>query len=330
MANEPVKNRKTKVGLLLGTRGLVMSAQREHRAANADVLLELACKADAAGLDSVWVGDSLVSKPRLEPVAAMSAIAAVTTNVRIGTGVMLPALRNPVPLAHSLATADILSHGRLMIGAGVGGAFTPEQTQDWTAAGVDPKTRAGRFTEMVQIMKRLWTEEHVSFDGKHFTLNDVTLYPRPVQQKGVPLLLATHYRTGSERQALRAARFGDGIIGISDYPDDFAQTVAKVDEMAIAEGRDLSGFEHVYYMTVHIGDNYAKAKEEAEDFLVSYYGVNHWGDRWGPWGTPAEIVAKMHEFADAGANHLVVRFAAWDQRAQWQRFETEVLPAFDG
>lgn len=322
--------RKTKVGLLLGTRGLVMAAQREQRPANADVMLELARKADEAGLDSIWVGDSLVSKPRLEPVAAMSAIAAVTTNVRIGTGVMLPAIRHPVPLAHSLATADILSHGRLMIGAGVGGGFTPDQVKDWTSAGVDPKTRAGRFTEMVQIMKRLWTEEHVSFEGKHFQLEDVTLYPRPVQAGGVPLLLATHYRTGSERQALRAARYGDGIIGISDYPEDFARTVAKVDELALAEGRDLRGFEHVYYMTVHIGDDHAKAKEEAEDFLVSYYGVNHWGDRWGPWGTPDEVVARMREFANAGADHLVVRFAGWDQRAQWERFEAEVLPGFDG
>ena len=322
--------RKTKVGLLLGTRGLVMAAQRDRRAANADVMLDLARAADAAGLDSVWVGDSLVSKPRLEPVAAMAAIAAVTTKVRIGTGVMLPAIRHPVPLAHSLATVDVLSHGRLTIGAGVGGAFTPEQAQDWTAAGVDPKTRAGRFTEMVQIMKRLWTEEHVSFEGKHFTLDDVTLYPRPVQAGGVPMLLATHFRTGSERQALRAARYGDGIIGISDSPGEFAQTVAKVDELAAAEGRDLSSFEHVYYMTVHVGDDRAKAKEEAEDFLVSYYGVNHWGDRWGPWGPPAEIAAKMREFADAGADHLVVRFAGWDQRAQWERFEAEVLPAFDG
>ena len=78
----------------------------------------------------------------------------------------------------------------------------------------------------------------------------------------------------------------------------------------------------------HIGDDHAKAKEEAEDFLVSYYGVNHWGDRWGPWGTPDEIAARMREFADAGADHLIVRFAGWDQRAQWERFEAEVLPAF--
>jgi alkanesulfonate monooxygenase SsuD/methylene tetrahydromethanopterin reductase-like flavin-dependent oxidoreductase (luciferase family) len=98
--------RDTKIGILLGTRGLVMKAQREGVPANADVMLELAERVDQAGLDSVWVGDSLVSKPRLEPVAAMSAIAARTSHVRIGTAVMLPALRHAVPLAHGLATAD--------------------------------------------------------------------------------------------------------------------------------------------------------------------------------------------------------------------------------
>lgn len=319
---------RTKIGILLGTRGLVMSAIRGGRSVNADVMLELAERADEAGMDSVWVGDSLVSKPRLEPVTAMAAIAARTKKVRIGTAVMLPAIRHAVPLAHSLATADIISHGRVVVGAGVGGAFTPGQAQDWIAAGVDPKTRAARFTELVQVMKRLWTEDHVSFAGKHFDLDNITLNPRPVQVGGVPILLATHYRTGSERQVLRAARHGDGIIGISDYPEDFARTVTKVDEMAREEGRDLTTFEHVYYMTVHIDDNHTKAKEEAEDFLVSYYGLNHWGDRWGPWGTPDEIAARMREFADAGADHLIVRFAAWDQLAQWERFKNEVVPVF--
>ena len=185
-----------KIGLLLGTRGLVMRAQRESRAVDAGPMLDLAERAEAAGLDSVWVGDSLVSKPRLEPVAAMAAIAARTTRVRIGTAVLLPAIRSVVPLAHGLATVDVLSGGRTVLAMGVGGTFTPEQAQDFAAAGVDPKTRAGRLTEMIQVMRRLWTEEHVSFDGKHVRLDDVTLYPRPVQPGGIPMLLATHYRTG--------------------------------------------------------------------------------------------------------------------------------------
>ena len=316
-----------KIGLLLGTRGLVMRARREGTAVDADVMLDLAERAEAAGLHSVWVGDSLLSKPRLEPVAALAALAVRTSRVRIGTAVMLPAIRHPVPLAHSLATVDVLSHGRLVVGAGVGGAFTPEQAQDFSAAGVDPATRAGRFTEMVRVMKRLWTEEHVNWDGERFQLEDVTLLPRPVQPGGVPLLLATHYRTGSERQARRAARYGDGIIGISDSPDEFARTVARVDELATAEGRDLSGFQRVFYLTVNIGPDADRARAEAEGFLMAYYGVNHWGDRWGPWGSPETVIERVRAYAAAGADELIVRFASWDQREQWERFERSVLPA---
>ena len=318
----------TKVGVLLGTRGLVMTAQREHRAVDAAPMLELAERAEAAGIDSVWVGDSLVSKPRLEPVAAMAAIAARTSRVQIGTAVLLPAIRSPVPLAHSLATVDILSGGRTVLAMGVGGAFTPEQAQDFSAAGVDPKSRAGRLTETVRILKRLWTEEHVSFEGTHFRLDDVTLYPRPAQPGGIPLLLATHYRTGSEAQALRAARYADGIMGITDSPGEYAQTIAKVEELARAEGRDPATLQRAYYMTVNIDDDPAKARAGAEDFLAAYYGVRHWGERWGPWGPAAGVAARMQAFADAGAQHLIVRFASWDQRRQWERFEAEVLPAF--
>ena len=113
-----------KVGVLLATRGLVMRAYRENKPVNADSFMDIAVKAEDIGLDSIWVGDSLVSKPRLEPVAAMSALGARTSQIRIGSAVMLPTLRHPVTLAHSLATADVISGGRLYLGVGVGGAFT--------------------------------------------------------------------------------------------------------------------------------------------------------------------------------------------------------------
>ena len=317
-----------KVGVLLATRGLVMRAQRESRPADAGAFLELAERAEAEGLDSVWVGDSLVSKPRLEPVAALAAIAARTTRVRLGTAVMLPAIRHPVPLAHSLATVDVLSRGRLIIGAGVGGAFTAGQAQDWTAAGVDPVARASRLTEMAQIMKRLWTEDGVSFAGRHFRLENVTLYPKPVQPGGVPLLLAVHHRTGSEAQYRRAARYADGIIGITDAPEEFAEVSRRVMMLAAEEGRDASTMERVFYMTVHIDDDTNAALAQADDFLIAYYGVRHWGDRWGPWGSATEVAARMRAYADAGAQHLIVRFASWDQRTQFERFVRQVLPAF--
>ena len=317
-----------KIGLLLGTRGTVMKAQREGTAPSAAGILDLAERAERAGLDSVWVGDSLVSKPRFEPVTAMAAIAARTSRVRIGTSVLLPAIRHVVTLAHAIATADVVSNGRIVIGAGIGGAFNDDQRQDWTAAGVDPESRAGRFTESVRILRRLWTEDGVTFDGKHFTLDDVTLDPKPVQPGGVPLLLATHYRTGSEAQVRRAARHGDGIIGITDSPEEYAQTVARVDEARAAEGLDVASFQHVYYLTVNLGADKEASEAEAHDFLMNYYKVAHWGSAWGPWGAPADVAARIQEFADAGADTIIVRFASWDQPSQWERFEQDVWPRF--
>ena len=93
-----------------------------------------------ANLDSVWVGDSLFAKPRLEPMTTLAAIASVTQKVRLGTAVLLMALRHPVLLAQSMATVDLISNGRLLIAAGTGGAFNAEQQQEWRVAGVNQRT----------------------------------------------------------------------------------------------------------------------------------------------------------------------------------------------
>lgn len=305
-----------------------MKAHNEGRVPDPQMLFELAEKAEEAGINSVWVGDSLVSKPRLEPIATMAGIAARTKRVRIGTAVLLPAIRKPIPLAHSLATVDILSGGRLVVACGVGGAFTPEQRLDWVASGVNPGTRAGIFTETVQILKRLWLEDSVTFKGKYFEFDDINLKPRPVQNGGIPLLLGTHFRSGSEAQINRVAKHGDGVMGISDYPEEFARLLAKVRQATLDQGRNPDELEHVFYMTVNINENAAEARREAEEFLMAYYGIAHWGDRWGPWGSPSQIVERMREYARAGAQHLIVRFASWNQADQWDRFITEVMPSF--
>jgi alkanesulfonate monooxygenase SsuD/methylene tetrahydromethanopterin reductase-like flavin-dependent oxidoreductase (luciferase family) len=257
----------------------------------------------------------------------MAAIAGATSRVRIGTAVLLPGLRHPITLAHSLATADVISGGRIVIGAGVGGAFTPEQKNEWTAVGVSPEGRAGRLAEMVQIMKRLWQEDNVTFEGKHFQLADVTLDPKPLQPGGVPILLASHYATGSDVQYKRAGRYADGVMGITDIPENYAAVLRKVQGFAEEAGRDPSALERAFYMTVNLNEPQV-AETEANDFLIEYYGVNHWGDRWGPWGSPENVVERMAAYANAGARHLVVRFASWDQRGQLRRFVDEVMPAF--
>ena len=135
-----------KLGFLLPTRGLLLS---EDRPQSADRIIDLACRAEEAGLDSVWVGDSLTAKPRLEPLTALAAVAARTSRVRLGTSVLLMALRHPVLLAQTLGTVDLISKGRLMIAAGVGGAFNEDQQAEWRNAGVSVRRRASRMEEMV-------------------------------------------------------------------------------------------------------------------------------------------------------------------------------------
>ena len=319
---------RARVGMLLGTRGALLNAERSGGAPNAQLLVTLAEHAEAAGLDSVWVGDSLVSKPRFEPVTTLAALAARTRRLRLGTSVLLPTLRQPVALAHSLATLDVLSEGRLVIGAGVGGAFTPEQRQDFLVAGTPPRTRASRLEETIQLMKQLWSGKSVTFRGEHFWISNVTLRPTPVQPGGPPVLLATHYRTGSTAQFSRTARFADGVIGISDAPSEFGEVLHRVDELAMSEGRDAALLERAFYLTVHISDDTVAAAAEADEFLMAYYGVRHWTGRWGPWGPAEEVAQAMAAYTRVGVQELIVRFASWDQKVQLERFVAEVLPRF--
>ena len=316
---------KPKIGVLLPTRGLLLGGDQP---ADADRILRMAERVEAAGLDSVWVGDSLVAKPRLEPMAALGAIAARTSRVRLGTAVLLPALRHPVLLAQTMATVDLISGGRLIIGAGVGGAFNDEQRGEWKAAGVDPTRRARRFEEIVEVVKGLGPGEPYDFKGRHFEFDAVTMRPSTTQPGGIPVLMATHYRAGRPAQIDRAARLSDGIIAISDTPDEFSQVIAQVEAKAAELGRDPANFDQTFYLTVNVDSDLDRGRRDAEDFLTAYYGAEIWGTRWGPFGGTERVAERMAEYAAAGARTLVVRLATYDPERQLDVFLEKVAPHF--
>ena len=316
---------KPKIGVLLPTRGILLRGDQPD---NADRVFRMAERAEEAGLDSVWVGDSLIAKPRLEPLATLGALASRTSRVRLGTAVLLPALRHPVLMAQTMATVDLISGGRLVIGAGVGGAFNDEQRGEWAAAGVDPKRRAGRFEEIVEIAKGLGEGQPHSHEGRHFSLDSVRMLPAATQSEGVPWLLATHYRAGKPAQVDRAARLGDGVIAISDTPEEFAEVIAQVDAKAEEYGRNTTNRENVFYLTVNLEEDEAVAKADSEDWLMRYYGANIWGTRWGPFGGVQRVADRMAEYAGAGADTLVVRFATFDPERQLEVFLERIAPQF--
>ena len=239
---------------------------------------------------------------------------------------MLAALRHPVALAQAAGTVDLVSGGRLVLGVGVGGAFNDTLRQEWWNAGVDPATRASRFEEVVHLSKRLTAGETITHQGRHFTLDEVSVKPTSPQNGGVPMLVACHWRANLDRQFYRAASLGDGYVSISDYPEEYVQVRERVRNHAEALGNDFSGMEAVFYVTVNLVEDEESAAEEADRFLRMYYGVNIWGDRWGPYGPPERAVDRIRRYVQAGAGTVIVRFASFDQPTQMRTFLEEVVP----
>ena len=293
-----------------------------------DRIIALAETVERSGMDSVWVGDSLVAKPRMEPLAVLSALAARTSRVRLGTAVLLPALRHPVLLAQTLATVDLISGGRLVIGAGVGGAFNDDQKREWEAAGVPAKGRGRRFEEIIEIVQGLGSGSPYDFHGRDFDLDSTLMRPVPTRPEGIPFLLASHYRAQSQAQINRAARLGAGIISISDTPEEFSQVVQQVEEKAAKLGRDPGCLEKTFYLTVNMDPDVAKAESEAVGWLTEYYGSDIWGTRWGPFGGPERVAERIAEYVAAGAQTVVVRFASFEPEKQLESFIEKVVPAY--
>ena len=321
-----------KLGVLVQPRLLLMGTEAPR---NAEPILSLAKRIDDAGLDSVWVGDSLMYNPRPESLTVLGAMAARTSRVRLGTGVLVGALRHPVWLASVMGTVDLISGGRLVLGVGVGVNFTEGQREEWMAewraVGVDPSTRASRLEEVVQLVRRLGSGETVTFQGRHFDLNGARAHPRPVQEGGVPILFVCDSPRLRERQLRRAARYGDGVIFGTIKPDDLVTNTEKLRAYAEEEGRDFSKMEVVTSVCINLDRDEARAAREADRFLMGYYRENYWGDSWGPWGPPEKAAERINALAETGATDtIVVRLATFDQERQLETLLSDVTLAIQG
>src|SRR5262244_3712477 len=187
-----------RLGVLIPTRGAVM--QSAHRPP-VEECWTMARHADGAGYDAVWVGDSIVAKPRLEPLTTLGYLAGITSRVRLGTAVLLPALRHPVVLAHQIANVDQISRGRVVLGLGVGWSL-PSAEREWAACGADHKRRVRRLEEHVELWRMLWRGEPVTYKNGDVELSDHTIGPLPWNPAGPPVLI-----TAANRGEMLAAQF---------------------------------------------------------------------------------------------------------------------------
>jgi alkanesulfonate monooxygenase SsuD/methylene tetrahydromethanopterin reductase-like flavin-dependent oxidoreductase (luciferase family) len=167
------------IGLLLHTRQII---RQEDAARSFEQLWEDAAQAEQLGFDHIWLGDSVtvLDKARGDCLTTMAALAARTSKIKIGAVPMLPALRNPVLLAHALATLDVISKGRIILGVSVGPVRDYIQRQ-FAACGVPPHEKAGRLGECIEIMRRLWTEKAINMMG--VTINSARSASCPTRRK---------------------------------------------------------------------------------------------------------------------------------------------------
>jgi alkanesulfonate monooxygenase SsuD/methylene tetrahydromethanopterin reductase-like flavin-dependent oxidoreductase (luciferase family) len=287
-------------------------------------LLALAERAEALGFDSVWAGDSILARPRLEALTTLAAVAARTQRVQLGTAVLLPALRHPVILANEAANVDLISQGRLILGLGIATKSLPIE-REFAACGVAFGRRLGIFEEGVTLLRRLWTEPEVTFSGRHFQLQEVRLGLRPYRPTGIPLWLAG----AVENAQRRVLRLADGWFPNPPSPQVFAQGWEQLQGLAQATGQDAQPLHRCVYTTLNINHNVAQAEHEARAFIEGYYGTSYEAmvRTQGVCAGPAErCIAWLNAFIAAGAQTLVLRFGGPDQMGQLERCAKEVLP----
>ena len=313
-----------KIGLLLPTRGLIIGDQSRK----ANLIVQLAMIAESEGLDSVWVGDSLTAKPRLEPLLTLASLAPITQKIKLGTAILIPSLRAPIALAQSTGTLDLLSNGRLILGVGAGGAFNQAQKQEWITAGISPRGRGGRLEETIQIVNGLLSRDFLDFDGTYYQFANVGIGLASFRITGVPVLFACHLGAKRPEQFDRAARLGNGFITISEDPQGFAQIYSHVKTAAYIHNKDFSSMEKVMYMTINLNDDLEIAKKESDQFLKAYYGINMWSQLWGPWGPSKLTIQRIQEFSESGASTIIIRFASFDVEKQLAKFLKEIWPYF--
>jgi alkanesulfonate monooxygenase SsuD/methylene tetrahydromethanopterin reductase-like flavin-dependent oxidoreductase (luciferase family) len=287
------------IGYLLPTRERVMDGRPETAR-----LLELAARAEGLGFDSVWVGDSLLARPRHDPLTLLAAVAARTRKVALGTAVFLPSLRNPVVLAHQLATLDQISEGRLVLGAGIA-SDVPNIRTEFAAAGVPFEGRVGRMMEGLRLCRALWTGKPVDWEGR-WPVQGGVLGPTPYRAGGPPIWMA-----GSVRPALeRAARHFDGWFANEADLARWTAQWAEVQQMLRDAGRDPSQFVAAIYVTLAIDENASRANQRIDAFLENYYGqpAAAMRRRQACYAGSREGAAEfLQGFARAGANHIIVR-----------------------
>jgi len=283
---------KVDLGLLLPSREVLLWGDSDLR-----FLVDTAVEAERLGFQSVWAGDSLLARPRGEPLTLLAAVAGATRRVRLGTAVLLPLLRRPVQLAHVLVTLDRVSQGRLIAGVGPG-ADVPGTRQELAAVDMSSDRRVTALLQAIDRCRALWRDEDPN----------MKLLPPPYTPGGPPVWLGAQ---GPRMLREAGARF-DGWLPFSPTPEVYAAGLSVVREAAAKAGRNPSDLTAGVYLTLAIAEDRPTAEQQFDAYIRAYYGVS--GEvmarvQASHAGTIDSAAEWIGAYVAAGAQHVVMRLA---------------------
>jgi probable F420-dependent oxidoreductase len=252
----------------------------------------LAQAAEELGYGSIWAGDHISYRnPLLDVVVALSTFAAVTERITLGAGIVLLPLRHPSVVAKEFASLDYIAGGRVILGVGVGG----EGEKDFEAVGVDARERGARTNEAMRALRELFGPPPASFSGRFFSFDGIRIAPGPTREGGPPLWVGGR----SEAAIRRAATLGDGWIPIFVSPARFAR----------GRGELPPHVTPAVTVPAHVG----RKQRLREHLCRRYSGISeHVVDRYCVAGTPDECAARIREYIDAGARHIVFNLGEFE------------------
>jgi probable F420-dependent oxidoreductase len=274
---------------------------------------------EQGGIDSFWQTDRVVSRqPILECMTAIAAVAGRTRRLKFGVNVISVALRDPVLVAKQCATIDVLSEGRLLPGFGIGSPLAPE----WKALGIDTKTRGRRTDEGLDIIRRLWREESVDFEGKHYRLSGAAIAPRPVQPD-LPMWIG-----GSSEAAIRrTARIGTGWQAGAELPEEAGRVVAAIKTATAENGRSIDPDHYGAAFPFRFGTETDGAVTAAMEAYARRTGRE--SRRYFAIGSAETILERIAQYVDAGLSKFILRPVGVDGEdvlAQTRKLIETVLP----
>lgn len=286
-------------------------------------MIDNARRVERLGYDAIWSGDHIMMhNPIMDVMTVLATYAAVTERVKIGTAVYLVPLRHPVATAKQVASLDLLSQGRFIFGVGVGG----EIVREFNAVNVPVTERGRRTDEGLEIITRVLSEKNVTFEGKHFHLQDVTLEPQPQQKPYPPIWIGGR----TDAAVRRTARYASGWLGYLVSSARLQEAMQKIHDWAPAYGRNPEEIQGGMLLFTALAKDYETGKQMAIANLSSRYNqpFDTIVDRYCAFGTPDQCLEKINAFMEAGMTNLALSFTcrAEQMAEQIEHGAAELLP----